>query len=849
MNDFNVEDEILILKNHPPVEEIESILASVLKNCSDLIINFSLVTTLLNYTIPETYKLLPERIKHRIIEIFRSVIGIGNLISKISLLKSTNDLAVHDLLSTLIEILTRCFNSGLVYNLILTRPNPSQIREVDKLLFKGKSFAILNECISSHDIKIHNDTFATSDNYVGYLNFEILNLLKQDVDLKIINTFLGSVSSFNSNSLLQYFDLMFEEPNWPYAINLCKSMKRFEQRNFVLRLISGLIAKKYFSSGTSAEKLTSLCIVLGPIFESNFVDEPFLNRIIATCNFTTNTLVAMLISRLSKKYYEELILKSLSTWADNELMKTESITLQEYRTHLIIQLISYQSDIKFIQNILDNPIFLKAISNRLSSFSNNVKNLGVILADRVCDFGGREKIFQLDNIEGYDALLKKNSFNFVKDVTIENAWNILNEPLVIEEEENKNTIVKHVEKLSISEKDSDDESEFDSDEEDDPTLSANHHISKPLYIKDILEYLSADDKLPQAYDKRRIALETGPTLIRQKSTFGNEVTFYSEDLLTQLVGLTNTYEDANFDDLRLNCLIAVVVANSPSALHLFQLLLHGDYSLKQRMCMLSAVSLAARELKGLKDEVVSNSYKEKLFPSKTLPGPLHQQFLNLENSDQKYVENNRINPIYKLLQDEIIHEASEEAKDKLSGGKILRISSSLKPKLKQNALTPKVKDFSKIIGAHFYFPLIKIWYDIGGEIDIGHYSTILTAHYIKTLALLLHVAHPTAINLKDMIKEFFLIVSPLIQKISVNELQIIESAVTGVLLICDIMDEQYLMMHFHNDLGIFHRWLSLSWEGLIDDKVKSLCAGLLLRLNELYEKFERVLIDQRNGIY
>ena len=72
---------------------------------------------------------------------------------------------------------------------------------------------------------------------------------------------------------------------------------------------------------------------------------------------------------------------------------------------------------------------------------------------------------------------------------------------------------------------------------------------------------------------------------------------------------------------------------------------------------------------------------------------------------------------------------------------------------------------------------------------------------------------------------------------------------TGILLICDILDDQYLMMHYYNEIDVFHRWLSLVWEDLIDDKIKSLFAGLLLRINELNEKFGRLLLDQMNSIY
>lgn len=852
-----IDDRVLQLKNHPTAEEIESTLRSILNKSSDLNTNFSLVTTLLNFTIPETYNLLTDSTKKLIIQVFKTVAGLGNLISKISLLKdNSKDHDTFTLLETLMLILTGCFDAGLVSNMVLANSSPSEIKEIDKLLFKGKCFAIVNEIVLNCDIQSHNQIFSSSDNYVGYLNIEILTLFKDDIDVKIINMFITSLGSFNSSSWSQYFDLMFNEGNWSHAIMAFKYMKRFEKKSFLLRLLGNFLTKKYLLTQISDEKLASLALLLRPIIEYDLIDEMFFDKIISTSNYETNLLVSILLSNLSDGDFCQLILKLLKTWADDDLMKAEAISLQEYRTHLIILLISRVNNATFTQDMLKNPIFLRAISSRLSSFSNNVKSLGVILADKVCEFGKREKIFQLDNVEGYDSLISNKTYRYnmkTENMTIEDAWNHLNEPEVIEETINFNSdtsdLANALEKVSVSKLDSDDESDFESDEEDDPTISRKPHIVKPLYIKDILEYLTVDSNAPQAYEKRRAALISGPTLVRQKSKFGNEVSFYSEDLVTQLVGLSNNYEDNDFEDLRLNCLIAVVVANSSCTLHLYRLLLTGDYSLKQRMCILSATSLAARELKGFKDEVVAKSYSERLFPSKMLPGSLHQKFLSLGSEDDKYVNEKRINPAYESLQGEIMYEASEEAQNKLSGGKILRLSSNLRKKPKQEVLSPKVNNFSKIIGSQFYLPLVSIWYEAGGQIDIGHYSPILTAHYIKTLALLLHAAYPTATNLNDMIKEFFLIVTPLIQKISLDELQIIESIVTGILLICDILDDQYLMMHYHNEIDVFHRWLSLVWEDLIDDKIKSLCAGLLLRINELNEKFERLLLDQMNSIY
>lgn len=854
MEDKNdLDGKILLLKNHPSADEINSIINSILKESSDLTTTFRLITTLLNYTIPETYNLLPETSKNNIRDVFCSITGLGNLFSKITLIKDkSRESDARVLLRTLIQILTECFDTNLVSKLMLKNPSKPEIKEIDKLLFKGKCFSIVTEVATTCDIQLESKTFELSDNYVGYMNIQILSLFKKQADMDTINLFINSLASFNSKSSAQYFDLMFNEQNWMYAVDAFELLKNFEKKRFLLRLLTEFINIKYLTQ-KSNEKLVWLGRILYPLFDGDLVDEIFLDKIIHATNYNLNSLMALILSHLSKEVFHLLVIQLLKTWADENSMKSESIFRQEYRTHLLIQFLAQFKNTAFIKSILSNPIFLNAISNRLNSFSNNVKSLGVILADKVCEFGGQDKIFQLDNIEGYDFLINNDSTIIdVGSTTLEEAWDHLNEPEVIEalteEEKNPSDFMVAFKKTSISTKDSDDESDFESDEEDDPTVTQRSYVSKPIYIKDILEYLNVDSKQPKSYEKRRIALTSAPTLIRQKSGFGNELTFYAEDLITNLIGLTNYYDEDDFEDLRLNCLIAVVAANSNCTFHLFRLLLTGDYSLKQRMCILSAASLAARELKGFEDEVVTKSYRNMPFASKTLPGHLHEQFLSLEMKDQKLLENERINPIYESVQREIMNEAAEDAHNQMHGGKILRLSSNLKKKQKQVSLVPKTNNFSKIIGSHFYFPLVSIWHEIG-EIDIGHYSPILTAHYIKTLALLLHAAYPSGLNLNDMIKEFFLIITPLIQRVKLDEMQVIESIVTGILLICDIMDELHLIMHYHDNIAVIQKWLSLTWEVLIDEKIKSLCAGLLLRLNELVEKFERVLMDQMNGIY
>ena len=812
MTEINWDESILTLKSHPTSNDIDCIIKQFLKaktsGSTSNVISFKLISTLLNYTIPETYQLLDRPTQLHIIQSLQCLTGLGNLLGKIQQVKETEAVKPY------LDILSDLFDDNLVLKLIKSC-KPVEVKEVDKLIFKGKCLSIVNE-ISMNGISIENRAFESSINYVEYLNKSMLKLYENDVELLTINVYINSVSSYSDN-LGIFFDLMFTQENWPRFVRSFNTMKKFQRREIVIKLFTG-----YLDKNLTTNKLNALFNLLEFTFE--YFDANNLEKILTLMNRTMNVLVCMILSRYPERKLNELILNLLSTWSDENLMKTEAISRQQNRTHFLIQLLSQKRNSVFLDEIMRNQIFLDAISSRLHSFSDSVKSLALVLADKVCDFNGKDRIFKVNDTSFDEPIINKNT------ITDQQCWSIINTPTVEEPQEILEKVTNKITNLNVA--DSDDESDGD-----DGTIPIKKKVPKPLYIKDLLEYLTVDPKQPQAYEMQRSALTTGPTLLRQKYNFGNEVKFYSEDLATQLVGLTNRYEKNDFESLKLNCLIAVIVSNPDVTFHMFKLLLTGDYSLQERMIILSATSLAARELRGFKDEAVRKSFAETNFATKTLPGNAHRKYLELSAS----------NEIHRTIQSDLMLAPSQEAQDKLNGGKVIRISQKLTKKRPQiDSL--KISNFNKIIGTNFFFPLVNVWYE-SGEIDIGHYSTIFIAHYIKTLSLLLHSAYPTAVNLNDMIKEYFLLIIPLVGKVRLDELQLIEAIVTGVLLICDILDGQYFIINYQDEVLLLNNWLAVSWEGIIDDKVKSLCAGLLLQLSKLTDSFERTMMDQVNSLY
>ncbi|RLV92756.1 DNA replication checkpoint protein [Spathaspora sp. JA1] len=819
--------DIELLKNYPNVDQVNEILVKILSTNKSP--SLQVISALIQYTIPQILSSLPNEVRMNLVRVFQSLIGISNLVNIIAVAREHQN---KDVLEIYWQFFQELFSDKLILELIQTNPSPLEIKEIDKFLFKGKIIAIVNEAVISNNLQVDVTALKSSTNYVFYLSNSLLTLYRTNYDLNNITMFMKSVLKFDTFN--QFFNVFFNSENWQYFTSSFDLLKKFERRNLIKKFYIMYISRIYLSVKNTDEKLLGLYNILG--FTCEYLDSSILDSIIVCGNRDLNRLVAMLITNNPELQLDSLVLQLLSNWSTEESVNNEPITFQESRTHMLLQILSRRKGSEFLKQLVKNKVFLDAITTRLSSFSDNVKALGVVVADHVCELNGDEKIFKFtEHVDNYSNLIEH--VIKIEKLTYDEAWRAIKSPYVEEKEE---ITTASVSKLSLQQADSDDESD-----EEDPSIPPRIEIPSPIYIKDLMEYLNVDTKHDNAYEMRRKALLEGPTLLRRKSRNGNEVRLFSEDLFSTLLGLNNQFDDKDFENLKLNNLIAVIVTNPDVTFYVFKLLLTGDYSLQQRILILSATSLAARELRGLKDDVVTKSFQRIDFPSKMLPENLHNKYMELETSSStKYIDN-----IQTELQDTLMKEASSKAQDEILGkGKLVRISAKLKKQPGKQVDSPIINDYFKIIASNFYFPLVNVWYE-AGTIDIGHYSPIFIAHYIKTLMLLIHCAYPSSTQLRDMVKEFLILSCSIIRKLSLQQLPLVESIVTGVLLIFDILDEQDLISYHHDELVLIQNWLMISWESIIDGKIKSLCAGLLLRVSELFQKFERTIIDQTNSLY
>lgn len=190
------------------------------------------------------------------------------------------------------------------------------------------------------------------------------------------------------------------------------------------------------------------------------------------------------------------------------------------------------------------------------------------------------------------------------------------------------------------------------------------------YIRDLLTNLQNTE----SYDIHNLALTTAAPLIRRKANFGSELLDQLEPLASTLLSLQDTFDTPSFHDLRLQALIALLVAQ-PSRMGPWfaQTYFSGDYSLSQRAMVLSTLGLGARELAGYSDDN-DGTQDEERFPSKRLPDKLHKL----------YAESSEIDLLARRLESTMLSSISTKQR---AGRKVVK------------------NDLAKVVADSFFFPL------------------------------------------------------------------------------------------------------------------------------------------------
>lgn len=161
----------------------------------------------------------------------------------------------------------------------------------------------------------------------------------------------------------------------------------------------------------------------------------------------------------------------------------------------------------------------------------------------------------------------------------------------------------------------------------------------------------------------------------------------------------------DFQKMRLQGMIAVLTAKPLKMGQWFSMTFYnGDYSMGQRVSVLTTLGLGARELAGLGKEdaaLTGVNPAETSFPSKRLPDKLHKLYA---------LEAAPMTAISQQLERTMIQSMAAEAADKVTGPNVLKVRTfSSRMAVEKKRQKPIPNALAKIVAEGFFFPLTGRW--------------------------------------------------------------------------------------------------------------------------------------------
>lgn len=216
----------------------------------------------------------------------------------------------------------------------------------------------------------------------------------------------------------------------------------------------------------------------------------------------------------------------------------------------------------------------------------------------------------------------------------------------------------------------------------------------------------------ESYERQKLALSSAASLIRRKATFGRELSDNVIELATYITGMHDKFDMTNFQEMRLQALIALVVSAPVTVGPLLaRLYFEGDYSVGQRAGVLSALGMGARELGGFKDDDLPLSIESEkgksssvLFPSKRLPKHMEAAW---QGAKQPLPMEGIIGGLERLM----MQPMAAEAADQFTGPNILKVRTfSSRMEVEKKRARPAENKLGKVVASGFYFPLTGRWW-------------------------------------------------------------------------------------------------------------------------------------------
>lgn len=782
--------------------------------------------------------------------VFANLTGINILLATIRLLKNDSNEYTQAKMENLGEVLSSVIglnefkfdaNSSSAYN-----------REVLSLLCGSRLFNGLTEF--QWDI----------EQYLKWLGHVITDK-NTHASRELTGLLIISALKLHSNSDI-ICSMIYSSAYIKTLVDVSNYMKPFQMKQSLSFSINYLSST--FTEDSQVSPLAQLLSLL---------NIPVVDLFRQTSSVSQLNLVKSLLISASRdvELFQEQVLSLLQLWGSKLNISKSPVAMQRHQTEVLFVSLSLLTK-PFLQQLTIMPAFLDGITNHLSSPSTRVRDFGILIGEKIAQYGTTPLSFGIESSEDWSGLsvdkLADSSLDLLFDADMADPevsipasppQSIFSDVL-----SDRGSVSKgqgRYRKLDFNirshTKDSDDE---DSDDED----PSNKTVSKPVYISQLLEYFKAPEGDDQ-FEKLDIALKSAPGLIMEKSKYGNEVKMHAKTLAKVLVQFKDNFDFADYHKLRTQALVVLVGTQPDLAPYIVELFYTADITINDRLLLLTSLSLGARWVNGFTDTV-----DVKPVVMKKLPAAVEQRFSDmsiapnrsLSGSNSLLVTDANLNntpnnsltgdvnlavtttqPLDSVtgdLQKTLLSPTINESRDSelLHGPKVLRVSSTLqKQRLGQPNTTITTNHFSKV--AHlFIFPLIDNWWKAGTGIMAGSFSSIIQAHYFKTLGLLLYTAAPSAPKLTEMTSELLAMMLKLRSYVYIDDPQVIEAACTCILVVLDTHSDEYIVQKWPREFIDLQKWLEDTWEGIIDERVKGVAAGVLYQMKKLAEKWQRSLI-------
>lgn len=366
------------------------------------------------------------------------------------------------------------------------------------------------------------------------------------------------------------------------------------------------------------------------------------------------------------------------------------------------------------------------------------------------------------------------------------------------------------------------------------------------------------------FDRHTLALKAAPSLIRRKANYGTEVSDHIEDLASTILGLKDQWEAPDFSKLRLQGMLALLIASPLEMGQYFSRAFYsGDYSLGQRISILTAIGLGAREIAGAggKDDIAitgapsPSSEASASFPSKRLPEKAHAHYAAVEAAAAP------MNALTTQLSRTMIAPLAASAADQLSGPSVLKVRGTFSSRMEVEARrpAPRANPLSAIIGEAFFYPLIGRWaiqiQSFGSSNNAPQASPTVLAHLLKTLGMVLHASGPFTPSLPSLTREFWGFLLGLRGRAG-DDRAVLEGVLFALLALMDVNAEgegQRRVAESHaRELLETQEWVG----GVLDavrggeeegERCRMLAAGVLVRCREVVERFQRLMVGEMVG--